>query len=233
MKINREFRYGPRDRQWDQFQAFHNCWNNFVQFENGALLIRGGAQLRPHLRRKFNEYHIGLFLVTDIELSGYKLFTTDGTPVPKAWVQRKGNYVMLFDYDTNRAYSRIPSNKSHALGVPANIQHWGSLFYYPGPAAEPIHGRTVLTSPRKRSSEEAKLDKELVTYCRVAHELNPMFTHWAAGDRVQSTIEAVRSGVPVYEAVEDNVHVISYIANYGLPTMYETSEVDYLTFKEV
>jgi hypothetical protein len=60
-----------------------------------------------------------------------------------------------------------------------------------------------------------------------------MFTHWAAGDRVQSTIEAVRSGVPVYEAVEDNVHVISYIANYGLPTMYETSEVDYLTFKEV
>lgn len=91
------------NKKWDEFQEFHTNKNGsmFVTFEDGGFMIRNYT-LRPHMRHEFRSYGFAIMRSNDPMCRGMKFFTPDGERVA---AKSLGNCELLWDLDTNKAYS--------------------------------------------------------------------------------------------------------------------------------
>jgi hypothetical protein len=169
----KKFEFNPEHQQWDRFKEFHACYQPFVEFANGQLIITNPPDL--YQRKMYERYNIELVSTTAPDVPRLYLNKDDDKPIPKAWVQQGGQQLLAVDYEQGVAvaigycgyyYGRGHTNPNYSEGfnntVPDNL--CGQAFvYWAG------HGRLPVASKKITVSvAEQELTKKLRDHLKSA-----------------------------------------------------------------
>ncbi len=119
----------PKFRRWDTYREFHmgvgqnsirqsdrHNLSSFVQFETGEVVCNLTSP-NPGFRGEYPLLNLAVYSTSDEKCP--KLFLRNGTPVAKAWLEPRGQQILLLDRCTTRAVAlRPPSEKDATDHLP-------------------------------------------------------------------------------------------------------------------
>jgi len=168
---------------WDDWRAFHvvHEWH-FVQFDTGEFVVVK-SRWSPHERRVYEDLHLQVIATDDRDCPRLFIPGQEGDkPIPKSYLNHKGQQVLLLDHDHERAVSlegwmtgdtdagrtipeRFVSRDWHGRNVRA---------YYAGPNAFPL-GAVPITRhfPYPLTSRQRTQIAELKNACEVWLAMQP------------------------------------------------------------
>jgi hypothetical protein len=232
----------PALRRWDGYRAFHwTVATGFIQFETGELIYTD-ASPDPDHRSTYNS--VGVQIVATSDDKCPTLLLPDGTPVKKAWLNRKGMQYLAIDLDLKVAvglqavsYGRIKSTAAN-LKAPAHLQGKFSA-YWSGPERMPVGQPVLVAPPLERTPEQKAHIDSILAQCDA----------WCAMHDIEKRSWARRVNLPGKEAIHVRKHLASptwllgktfsdlkdneriELRDFGLSSAYDEKTYDHLAVK--
>ena len=129
-----------------------------------------GSKVEPEDRKDYGEFNIRVVSTTDNDCPLF--LEPDGTPVKKAWLQHKGQQILLIDYDSGIAV-RLDYERGQEL--PEFVPHWikaaSACAWWPGAGVRPYGKPIKIGQPYKACAEEEELVKSRKAQCEMWYNL--------------------------------------------------------------
>lgn len=163
--------FNHKDATFDRYKVFtnkhiSNDWHttHLVTTEQG-MAFWGKSKVEPEFRKHYPDLNITVVSTTDDDCPKFK--EPDGTPIKKAWLQHKGQQILIIDHDFDIAV-RVDYEQGH--GLPECTPEWlrpHASAWWPGRSSKPFGKPVKISQPYKACAEEEKLVKERIAQCEM------------------------------------------------------------------
>ena len=215
--------------RWDAYRQFYKSHRCFTQFENGGLGLRQG-NFDPDERHVYEKFGVQIVSSADDNLP--QLFTPEGAPVTKAWLNQGGAQTLIIDLEQKKAVRTWNYSPPKDLPVPQYARSFGMFWHGPGqdPVIDPKRPIIVQPPDNELKTASKTWEKEVRAACKVMAKIQ--------AEQFYSTpskflLSPVNVATPVTEFVSQlTPSQIRGIATAGFEYPRAREEYPYLLIKE-